>query len=385
MHEQAVETLIIGGGISGLACARHLQDANIPFTLITDRVGGRLALSERGHYFGAVIMNNDYVYVKQHAEKSFKSVPWKSYIWDGSKGVNSVLRILSLETLRLNKVFAEFNRAFSHYRAEAPYTCQKTLMERDPLLRKLVSKSAEDFVKEQNIEAITEKFLGPVIGAVFLGDWKQMNAFHFCAGVNCLGNGSINADWSGTIDSLTQGFADKFVIDKVISIEELDRGEAYQVKCEEHRYRAERVVLSVPGAVGDRLLGLRNTAKREDCHVFHIEGKRRALYRPKSSLIMKPEDEILMFFPLPDGIDVVYSRLAEPDFSRYYENHTIIAQHFWQPAIQLSQSEWRPLQRKPNLFTIGDYNICGLEDSYLTGLFAANKIIAQHSDIDRLL
>jgi len=45
MHEQAVETLIIGGGISGLACARHLQDANIPFTLITDRVGGRLALS----------------------------------------------------------------------------------------------------------------------------------------------------------------------------------------------------------------------------------------------------------------------------------------------------------------------------------------------------
>jgi len=124
-------------------------------------------------------------------------------------------------------------------------------MERDPLLRKLVSKSAEDFVKEQNIEAITEKFLGPVIGAVFLGDWKQMNAFHFCAGVNCLGNGSINADWSSTIDSLTQGFAEKIVIDKVISIEDLNRGEAYQVKCEEHLYRAERVVLSVPGAVDD--------------------------------------------------------------------------------------------------------------------------------------
>ena len=46
-------------------------------------------------------------------------------------------------------------------------------------------------------------------------------------------------------------------------------------------------------------------------------------------------------------------------------------------AIQLSQREWRPLQPRRNLFTIGDYNVCGLEDSYLTGLFAANKIIEQ--------
>ena len=44
------ETIIIGGGISGLACARHLHDANIPFVLIADRLGGRLALSKRGHY-----------------------------------------------------------------------------------------------------------------------------------------------------------------------------------------------------------------------------------------------------------------------------------------------------------------------------------------------
>ena len=84
---QEMGTIIVGGGISGLACARHLHDKGMPFTLVTDSLGGRLALSRQGHYLGAVMMNNDYVHIKQHAGKAFTSRPWHSYIWDGSKGV----------------------------------------------------------------------------------------------------------------------------------------------------------------------------------------------------------------------------------------------------------------------------------------------------------
>ena len=377
IEEAEAEAVIIGGGISGLACARHLHDAGIPFVLVTDRLGGRLALSKRGHYLGAVMFNNDYVHVKQHARKSFKNRPWQSFIWDGTKGVNFMLRMNFLKVFRLSKVFGEFSSVLNRFRTQAPHTCQKTLMEQDPLLRRLVSQSAEDFVREKRIEDLTERFLGPVAGAVFLCDWRQMNAFHFCIGISCTGNGACNADWTDTIDSLTRGYTDKIIIDRVEAITETDDGRAYRVRTGERQYLSERVVVSVPAAAGSELLDIPKAARAIDRHVFHIDGERRALYRPGRSMLMGPDEEIRLFFSLPDGIDVVYSENSEPDLSRYYENHTIIEHLFWQPAIQLSQREWRPLQPRPNLFTIGDYNVCGLEDSYLTGLFAANKIIEQ--------
>jgi len=378
------ETVIVDGGISRLACERHLHDANLPFVLIADRLGGRLALSKRGHDLGAVMFNNDYLHVRQHAQKAFKSRPWQSYIWDGTKGVNFMLRMNFVKIFRLKKVFGEFSKALTRFRAQAPHTCQKTLMEEDPVLRKLVSQSAEDFVKENRIEDLTERFLGPVAGAVFLCDWRQMNAFHFCIGISCTGNGACNADWSNTIDSLTEGYTDKIVIDKVESITETDDGRAYRIRSRERQYISESVVVAVPAAAGSEILNIAGTAQSIDRHVFHIDGRRRPLYRPRRSILMSPDEEIRLFFSMPDGTDVLYSADSAPNFSKYYENHTIVEHHFWRPAIQLSQEEWRPLQPKPNLFTIGDYNICGLEDSYLTGLFAANKIIEQSRNVSSL-
>ncbi len=56
----AIETVIIGGGISGLACARTLHAAGRPFVLVTDRLGGRMHHSEDGTMnFGAVYITAD--------------------------------------------------------------------------------------------------------------------------------------------------------------------------------------------------------------------------------------------------------------------------------------------------------------------------------------
>ncbi len=374
-NPEYVDTLIIGGGVSGLSCARQLHAAGHSFLVVTETPGGRVALSKRGHNLGAVMMNNDYLHIKKHARKAFSSRPWNAYIWNGGKGVNSLLLVNIFKLRKLSKVMGEFNEALVRFRASATHSCQKELLENDPLLSKLVAQNSVDFVREHGLESLVEHFLGPVASSVFLCDWKDMNAFHFCIGISCTGNGACTADWSGTVQSITEGFSEKIIIDSVHSLEQVNDGKAYRILCQDRQYQASNVVLSIPGPALSQLLELPRSADSIPCHVIHVEGRRKSLYRPGKTLIMGPEHDVKLFSALPDGVDVLYANTASPDFNRYYDEFTVIEQCHWQPATQLSGPEWRPLQLQHNLFSIGDHNICGLEDSYITGLFAANRII----------
>jgi len=49
--------------------------------------------------------------------------------------------------------------------------------------------------------------------------------------------------------------------------------------------------------------------------------------------------------------------------------------HYWDPVGTINGHTLIESNRGNNLYLIGDYNVAGLEESYTTGIYAANQII----------
>jgi predicted NAD/FAD-dependent oxidoreductase len=63
-------SVIVGAGISGLACARPLSDAGEHFTVVSPNIGGRIQQSADGAVpFGAFYVRADYEHVNRFVNR----------------------------------------------------------------------------------------------------------------------------------------------------------------------------------------------------------------------------------------------------------------------------------------------------------------------------
>ena len=107
-------------------------------------------------------------------------------------------------------------------------------------------------------------------------------------------------------------------------------------------------------------------------------GAARPPYRGKRFILFHPEPSgVALVWRQRSGLDQVFCLRPDPDLSAVYATSEIVESVTWETAIVLSDSDWAPLRLESGLYLVGDYNLCGLEDSFITGLCAANVIIEQ--------
>ena len=190
---------------------------------------------------------------------------------------------------------------------------------------------------------------------------------------------TYGADLSQTIDRLASGFSARILRDCVVAVEHRADG-ATTVATVAREFKTRNVVIATPAQNTGKFCpepdqSLDHGLLEIPMVTLHVQGLRRPEFKPGKIVYLGPGAGITALLPLAPGFDILHARTVDPDLSPYYETHEIRGCVRWKTAVQLAISGWRPLSPRPGWFTIGDYNICGLEDSYITGLFAANKII----------
>src|SRR5680860_856175 len=244
-----VETIIIGGGISGLACGNKLHEAGKDFLLLTKDLGGRMLTSADGKVsYGAVYATDDYENVLGFARKKGRLRIKNLYFRKGTgfKNIFSDWRLVlqAQKLIRLLFVISDFNRRMKEYRHSAVYIGQRNSLRSDPVLLAYLSESAEHFVKRMGLQYLNEEYLNPILCSTMFMNYKETSVLYYLGVLMPLLTRTYEVDLTDTVNKLTFGWSDKARIETVDDIKNVDSG--YLVSTSSGKYFSTNLVLALP-------------------------------------------------------------------------------------------------------------------------------------------
>lgn len=380
MKLQNYQTIIIGGGISGFSCAHELHKHKKDFLLITENVGGRITSSKEGNVnYGAYYVTKDYTHISPFIQIVDKINPNLVLFHARKQTYYFISRRLFSHSFQLIKLLFslyKFRRHYNRFKKSCLFISQKEALQNDPYLYNLYNQKATSFIEQKGLEKITRDYLAEGLSATTFLPIKKHSAFtflHFCLPI-------IIPTYTFIFqkEKLIHEFKDKIKIDTVLQIKKERNGYALQTK--HRKLHAQNVVIATPPLITQKLLSLKKIKKPLCVHMFHIKGKIREKETTWQESVFMPTHNIFTIAKQTDNTYLLYSKEKNPPFSFYFYQYKIIKHIYWNPAFHLEGTSLLDAELLPNLYVIGDHNICGIEDSFISGLFAARKILEKENN-----
>lgn len=375
MVKKSYETAIIGAGISGLACAKKLQENGKDFIVISEDIGGRILTSkDKKINYGAFFVCSDYHNVLKYV--TIKDRIKLSDFCFHDKNMNYSLYELKLipylyQFFKVKKLLYRFRKSLRKLRNNSQYTSQKKAIMGDSFLYDLYMQNALDYVKKYKLEKGTKKYLSQALYSTTFSNINEMNAFSYLQFLIPLITPIYTFNFEK--DRMVDSFKNKIKVDSVIQIEY--KKKLYKIKSKKDTFEVKNLVLATQINWSKNFSGINKTNKPVSTNMLHVKGQLKTDYPKKLYHLFTPPSNVQAIANLKDGSFLFYYKENQSDITNYFVNPTIINHHFWDPAGTINGHVLIESKRSDNLYLIGDYNIAGLEESYITGLYAANEIL----------
>lgn len=389
MKHKHIDTLIIGGGISGLSCAQKLREAGKDFIIVTKEIGGRIKASESfAANYGAAYMTTDYHHILPLVKKGEVMRLCDFYFFDGKTFSNifSLRLVKHIPRLAILLWFAwRIRNHLVRYRKQAPYQSMREYLRKDPFLLKYWLMPASEFIQKYNLQEVSRYIVDPTTSATAFVGINKVNTVYMLAMIFPVISKTWIIDFTGTIEKLSANIKENILLGEVTKVQKTAKG-MYAVETSLGTITATNIVFAAPQKQLKNVYPLPERNIQQDCFVFHVSGERKKEFLNKKGVVFQDHYyDIHMLWQQRDDTDIIYTQSGNPKLNRYYHSHSIIRKIHWKPAMIIPTCCIIDQEIDDNTYIASDFNVSGLEDSYLSGLYAANRIIgiASHDNLKK--
>ncbi len=377
------KTIIVGGGMAGMACAMQLLEAGRDFLLITDVLGGRIMYSEEAKVnFGAYFVMGNYKHAKELLIQEDLLNPFQVCFHNSD---TERFTVLSLHTLTLLPQFIRFflaMRQFSSHYEKFKQRCltipHKAALKADPYMADIFTKPATQFAREKGYEEFSADYVSKFMYACTGASTDDVKALDFLN----VSMGLMVPIHRFKFDrqAMTERLGERLVTDTITQIEKRDGGYTLTGKSGS-TYLAENVVVATPAAVTKELLELAEIRAACKIYAYHVRAELKPIYQKYEINLFPHSSEIMLTAKQFDGTYLVYSREKGADLGKVCTSFKILSSVFWEQAMYVYGPAYLEQQFAERVFVAGDHNGLGLEPTAISGIFAANQII-HHPELE---
>ena len=368
-----------------MSCALKLLEAGRDFLLVTDNLGGRILYSEKAKVnFGAYFVMGNYFNALKIVDKDTLLKPTSVCFHNSDTERFSVLSMHTLrrlpEFLRFYLAMREFASHYEPYKQRCLTMSQKEALDADPFIADLFSKTASEFIREKRYEKVADDYVSKFTYACTGVGTDRLTALDFLN----VSMGLLVPINRFAFDSraMAEKLGAHLVTDAIIRIEDRENKRLLIGKSG-RAYLCESVVVATPAVVTKELLGL--SAIRESCriYVFHVRAELKTVYRKYAINLLPSSSEVMLTARQFDGSHLIYTRESATDLHQVCDSFELMTSVAWENAMYVHGSAYIEQQYGDNVHVAGDHNGLGLEPAAISGIYAANRIMAKSGTVNK--
>lgn len=373
------KTIVVGGGMAGMSCAKRLRENGQDVLLVTEHLGGRVYYDPKlKSNFGAVFCMANYKHSLEILDDNgplpvslgdlmLHTSPQKEFKVLSPTFLGGVPQLLKFRSF-MNKTFMPEYAEYKKYCETHPVA---QAFKKYPNIERYYRMKASDAIAELGIAKAADNFINKFAYACTGSRVDQLNALDFLN----VTQGAVVAlrDFTFDGEKFTKMLGGRV---KTATVEQVHQTKGvWHVKTADGEdLTCENLVVATTANVTQKLLDIPQIRQPTLLVSYLVKATPNADIAKSGAHYYGDVFDVIAIGKRPDGLYNVYTR-KEIDLGDFFTEYDVLGYKVWPCALYTYGDTVLKQDWADHCWIAGDMNGLGLEPACISGIYAANRIL----------